>query len=146
MKVYNLDCCGMKDVRALNEPRFTPHKFFEQLCKDVVSYQKPNAGLYKYAGFSHYTLSGASYVTRRTGVHSAKLVARRFTMLKNYIKKHELGTILITEPAKSPTYGGNHLITAAIFTPNNKKIVALGREQGWIPKEWPQTWSAGTWG
>ena len=146
MKILNLDCCGMKDVRAINEPRFTPQKFFEQLCKRTGSYQKPNRGLLKYAGFAHFTLSGASNVTQTVGKDSAKCVAKRFTMLKNYIERNKLGTIIITKPVKSPTYGGNHYITAAIYTPDHKALVAFARGKDWIPKKWNNHWAPGTWG
>lgn len=136
----------MKDIHALNEPRFTAEKFFKQLCGKVTSYQKPNKGQLKYSGFSHYTLSGASVVGTRYGISSAACVERRFTMLKNYIERNKLGTIMITEPVPSPTYGGSHMITAGLYTPDNRALVAFGRKHGWIPKKWKEQWAMGTYG
>jgi hypothetical protein len=146
LKVLTLDCCGMKDIRAMNEPRFTAPKFFKQLVERVSSYQQPNMGYMKYAGFSHFMLSGAIVKGVKAGRTSEKLVRRRFVLLENYIKKHELGTLVLTEAADSPTYGGKHLIIAGLYTPNQKNLVQWGRERGYIRKQWRGVWRSGTWG
>ena len=145
LKVNGLKCCGMKDITAMNESAFTPRKFVEQLCKKVGSYQQPNRGAMKYAGFAHYTLSAAWITGRKTGPMS-ETVQKRCVMLTIYIERNGLGTIMWTDPAPSPTYQGKHMLKAGIFTPDNEALVAFGRKHEWIPKTWKDTFKLGTWG
>lgn len=144
MQVKHVHCCGIRDLKVMNSLRFTPKKFIQRLCREIPSYQQPNNGEMKYAGFAHYTLSVAHVTDKKTGTEGI-YVLRRCSALSNYIAKHKLGTVVWSEPAPSPTYGGKHMIKIGFFTPDQERLIKFGRENGWIPKEWKKIPMTGTW-
>lgn len=158
--VKSVHCCGMKDLKGMNNEKWSAKGFVKKLLTTVVSYKKPCKGAYRFAGYAHYLLSGAyalndeyepygalDKTTDGTGVcpkaYTQKEQHRRFKTLKNLIEREGLGTVTLAPEGKSPTYGHKHIILTAIWTPDNKGLIKYGRRIGVLPKKLPKTgWTA----
>lgn len=101
----SLDCCGMKELSHIGDHR-TPQEVVDSLIQQIGEEQsdegtslKPNAACYVFS-----EVGGGKYGRR----------------LADFIKQHDLGTVVRAKGRENPNYVGGHVIRAFLWTPSTK--------------------------
>lgn len=123
-------CCGVADYEGLNEPGWTFENFLQDIAIDDSWLHCLKDGHPATAGAAHYFMAIAVDKGNKTGPRSKRWATKRLSEMKAYVKKHNMGTLIISDWKGNPNHAGDTEIKSIIFTPNRTSIYK------WVRKEY----------
>ena len=122
--------CGARDFEGVNEGGWSCREAIRHIIISVESYERPYKGDHRVAGYGFYNFCAMG--NRRKGAGDPMSRLKRINYFANYVKRNNLGTVTIAPDCTNPHYGEDHVLRAAIFVPNNKRMIAFGIAKKWI--------------